>query len=127
MKRIVETSEAPAAIGPYSQGVTFEGKLLFTAGQIGLNPSTGEMVEGGIAEQTAQALNNLREIVVAGRSSIDQVLKVNIYLTDIENFGVVNKIYQKYFDAAQPARAVVQVAALPKNALIEIDCIAAAK
>jgi len=126
MHKIVTTLEAPAAIGPYSQGVISQGGFLFTAGQIGLNPHTGEMVEGGIEAETVQALENLIAVLSAGNSALNQILKVTIFLTNIDDFGLVNKIYSDYFTSEFPARSAVQVAALPKGALIEIECIAIA-
>ncbi len=127
MKRTIETSAAPAAIGPYSQGVTYNGALVFTAGQIGMDPSTGEIVEGGIEAQTIQALNNLRLVLDAGKSSLGNALKVTIFLVDMNDFNTVNDIYKNFFSESQPARSAVQVSGLPKGALIEIECIAAAK
>lgn len=124
MHRIINSLEAPAAIGPYSQGVISQGGILFTAGQIGLSPATGEIVEGGIKAETVQALENLRSILKAGNSSLDQVLKVTIFLKDMSAFNAVNKIYADYFASNYPARSAVQVAALPKDALIKIECIA---
>jgi 2-iminobutanoate/2-iminopropanoate deaminase len=126
MHKIVTTLEAPAAIGPYSQGMISQGGFLFTAGQIGLNPHSGDMVEGGIESETVQALENLIAVLSAGNSALNQILKVTIFLTNIDDFSRVNKIYADYFTSEYPARSVVQVAALPKGALIEIECIAIA-
>jgi len=124
MHKIVTILDAPAAIGPYSQGVISQGGFLFTAGQIGLNPQTGEMIEGGIESETVQALENLIAVLSAGNSALNQILKVTIFLTNIDDFSRVNEIYADYFTSEYPARSVVQVAALPKGALIEIECIA---
>lgn len=126
MKNIVETSKAPAAIGPYSQGVIYDGKLLFVAGQIGINPETGLMVEGGVEAETEQVMKNLGAILDKGISHYDKILKTTIYLTDIKNFAAVNEIYAKYFTDKPPARATIEVSALPKGALVEIDCVASA-
>lgn len=127
MKRVVETRKAPAAIGPYSQGTTYEGKLLFTAGQIGIDPATGELVPGGVAAQTERAMENLKAVLEAGLTTFDKVLKTTIYLTDLSHFAEVNEVYARYFEKGRyPARTTVQVAALPKGALVEIECIAGA-
>ncbi len=125
MHKIVTTLKAPAAIGPYSQAVISHSELLFTAGQIGLNPQTGELVAGGIDAEMVQALENLIAVLAAGNSALNQILKVTVFLTDIDDFSRVNKIYADYFTSEYPARSVVQVAALPKGALVEIECVAA--
>ena len=124
--KIITTLKAPAAIGPYSQGVISQNGFLFTAGQIGLNPATAEMVDGGIKPETVQALENLTAVLAAGNLSLSQVVKVTIFLTDINDFSSVNDIYADYFTSDYPARSVVQVSALPKGALIELECIAIA-
>jgi 2-iminobutanoate/2-iminopropanoate deaminase len=126
MKNVVETSHAPAAIGPYSQAVIYDGKLIFTAGQIGIDPATGELVPGGIGEQTVQVMENLNAVLDKGLSNFDRVLKTTIFLADIKDFTVVNEIYARYFTDKPPARSTIQVAALPKGARVEIECIAAA-
>lgn len=126
MKNVVETPKAPAAIGPYSQGVIYEGKLLFTAGQIGIDPATGELVPGGIEDQTVRVMDNLGAVLEKGLSNFDKVIKTTIFLTDIKNFAVVNEIYARYFHDKPPARSTVQVASLPKGALVEIECVASA-
>jgi len=127
LKNIIATHNAPAAIGPYSQGITYEGCLIFTAGQIGIDPSNGKMVDGGVEAQTEQALNNLREVLEAGRSTLSRILKVTIYLADMNDFTTVNEIYANFFPNEPPVRTAIQVAALPMGALIEIECIAASK
>lgn len=124
MHKIVTTLKAPAAIGPYSQAVISQSGLMFTAGQIGLNPQTGEMVSGGIVAETVQALENLIAVLSAGNSALNQILKVTIFLTNIDDFNKANEIYADYFTSEYPARSAIQVAALPKGALIEIECIA---
>ena len=128
-KQIISTPNAPAAIGPYSQGVVVTGKLLFTAGQGPLDPATGKIVPGGIEEQTTRTLENLKAILEAAGTSFDKVVKANVYLSDITNFAAMNAIYATYFapaGAVAPARSTVQVAALPKDSLVEIECIAQA-
>jgi len=124
MKHIIATNNAPQAIGAYSQGTVFAGRLLFTAGQLGMDPETGKLVEGGVGAQAEQALNNLRAIVEAGGSSLEGVLKTTIYLADIADFTIVNSVYATFFPTDPPARSAVAVAALPKGALVEIECIA---
>lgn len=123
MKKIITTDHAPAAIGPYSQAI-IHGPLVFTAGQIGLDPKTGTMVSGGIKEQTVQALKNLQAVLAAADINLDAVLKTTIYLIKPEDFTVVNEIYAGYFTSRPPARTTVFVAGLPKGALVEIDAVA---
>ncbi|SHI74848.1 endoribonuclease L-PSP [Malonomonas rubra DSM 5091] len=122
MERI-ETTKAPAAIGPYSQAVR-AGDYLFCSGQIPLLPDSGEMVAGGISEQTRQVMDNLGEVLAAAGADFSKVVKTTIYLSDLNDFAVVNDIYAEYFVSIAPARATVQVAALPKGALVEIDAVA---
>ena len=119
----IETEAAPAAIGPYSQAIV-AGGFLFTAGQIALDPATGKIVEGGIVEQTTRVLANLREVLAKSGASWADVVKSTVYLVDLADFPVVNEIYGKHFGNARPARSTVQVAALPRGGLIEIDLIA---
>lgn len=118
----VQTSKAPAAIGPYSQAIV-SGGMLFSSGQIALSPE-GVMVEGGVAEQTKQVLTNLSNVLEAGGSSLDKVVKTTIFLADMDDFTTVNAIYAEFFGTHKPARSTVAVKTLPKNALVEIDCIA---
>ncbi|MCA9438671.1 MAG: Rid family detoxifying hydrolase, partial [Candidatus Omnitrophica bacterium] len=118
------TSLAPQAIGPYYQAIEIEG-MLYVSGQIPLHPETGQMVEGGIVEQTKQVLRNLAQILTVGGSNLNYVVKTTIYMTDLSQFEEVNQLYAKAFGAHKPARSTVQVAALPKGALIEIDAVAA--
>ena len=124
MKKVVETSKAPAAIGPYSQAVINE-RVLYSAGQVGIDPATGNLVEGGVEAQTVQVMENLGAVLDSGLSNYDKILKTTIYLVDIKDFAAVNEIYARYFHDKPPARSTVQVTALPKGALVEIDCIAA--
>ncbi len=122
-KKIISTDAAPAAIGPYSQAIQ-SGDLLFCSGQIPLDPATGEMVDGGIEEQTRQVLRNLGAVLTAAGAHYDDLVKTTIYLTDLAHFPLVNGIYAGYVGDCAPARATVEVAALPKGALVEIDGIA---
>ena len=121
--RPVETKDAPAAIGPYSQAVR-AGDHLFLSGQVPIDPATGELVQGDIAAQTERVLDNLAAVLAAGGASFAKVVKTTIYLVDLGDFQVVNATYAKRFTSAPPARATVQVAALPKGARVEIDAIA---
>ncbi len=125
MKKTISTKNAPAAIGPYSQATILNG-FVFVSGQIPLDPATGELVEGGIAEQTARVMENLKAVLAAAGSSIEKVVKTTIYLKDLRDFAVVNDVYGRYFAADPPARATVEVARLPKDVRVEIDCIAEA-
>ena len=119
---LLHTDNAPAAIGPYSQAVKVNG-LLYTSGQIALTPA-GEMLENDIKKQTRQIFSNIKAILEDNETSIDQVIKVNIFLTDMNDFGIVNVLMAEFFGDHKPVRSTIQVAALPKNALIEMDCIA---
>jgi 2-iminobutanoate/2-iminopropanoate deaminase len=123
LKTIIKTDKAPAAIGPYSVGV-LSGSLIYTAGQIGLNPNTGEIVTGGIEVQTRQVLVNLQNILEAAGSSLDNVLKTTVFLKDMNDFAKMNAVYAEFFQQNPPARSAVQVAALPKNADVEIEAVA---
>jgi 2-iminobutanoate/2-iminopropanoate deaminase len=122
-RKRIHTDGAPAAIGPYSQAIE-SGGFVFTAGQIGLDPGTGEFVEGGVAEQAERALNNLSAVLEAAGSSMKDVVKTTLYLADMGDFVTVNEIYAGYFSQPFPARSAVQAADLPKGALVEIDAIA---
>lgn len=122
---IISTKNAPQAIGPYSQAIVANG-LIYTSGQIGLMPN-GEMAGNGIISQTNQALSNLKEVLEAGGSSMDKVIKTTIFLADMDDFVEVNGIYEKHFGSHKPARSTVAAKTLPKNALIEIECIAFVK
>ena len=119
----IETKHAPATIGPYSQAIK-AGDYLFCSGQIPLVPETGELIKGGIEAQTRQALTNLSQVLVAAGIDFSVVVKTTIYLADLADFAVVNEIYAGFFGGIAPARATVQVAALPKGARVEIDAIA---
>ncbi|RMF38973.1 MAG: RidA family protein [Chloroflexi bacterium] len=124
-RQIIATTDAPKAVGPYSQAVR-AGGFVFVAGQIGLDPATGQMVEGGIAAQTRQALENLRAILEAAGSGLDRVVKTTVYMADLNDFPTMNGIYAEFFPQGPPARATVGVAALPLGALVEIEAIALA-
>jgi 2-iminobutanoate/2-iminopropanoate deaminase len=119
----VETAKAPAAIGPYSQAIK-AGDFLYCSGQVPLIPATGELVAGGIEKQTRQSLDNLQQVLSEAGVDFNSVVKTTIYLTDLGDFTVVNEIYAGYCGDIAPARATVQVAALPKGASVEIDAIA---
>lgn len=121
MLEITATKKAPQAIGPYSQAISANG-MVYTSGQIGLTPS-GELVQG-IEAQTRQVLENLSEVLKASNSSLKQVIKTTIFLSDMEYFGIVNGIYAEFFGDHKPARSTVAVKTLPKDALVEIECIA---
>jgi 2-iminobutanoate/2-iminopropanoate deaminase len=120
----VTTEKAPGAIGPYSQGVVANG-FLFTAGQIPLDPVAGKIVDGGIVEQTNRVMENLQEVLRAAGASWGDVVKTTVYLHDLAHFPTVNEVYGKWLGDARPARSTVQVAALPRGALVEIDVVAA--
>ncbi len=122
-KQIISTNNAPAAIGPYSQG-TIIGNLVFTSGQLPIDPATGVMPEG-VAAQAEQSLKNVQAILEAAGSSMDKALKVTVFMADMNDFATVNGVYEKYFKSDYPSRSAVQVARLPKDALIEIEAIAA--
>lgn len=119
----VSSKDAPKAIGPYSQAIKANG-LLFTSGQVGLDPATGELVSGGFAAQVRRAFENLKSVLSAGGSDFNKVTKATVYLTDMANFQTMNGIYSEYFGDHKPARTTVAVSGLPKAALIEIDLVA---
>ena len=121
----ISTKQAPAAIGPYSQAIE-HGGLIFVSGQLPIDPSTGNFPEGGISEQTRQSLTNIRAILEEAGSSMDQVLKTIVFLADMGDFANMNAVYSEFFSAPFPARCAVAVKTLPKDALVEIECIAAA-
>jgi reactive intermediate/imine deaminase len=123
---IVSTQNAPAAIGPYSQAIK-AGDLVFISGCIPLDPRTAQVVEGGIAEQTEQALKNLQAVVEASGSSVGKVVKTTVFLKSMDDFMLVNLLYAKFFGEHKPARSAVEVARLPKDVLFEIECIASLK
>mgnify|MGYP006283523809 CR=1 FL=1 len=122
--KTVCSGDAPTAIGPYSQAVQC-GDMVFVSGQLGLDPESMTLVEGGVAEQTRQAMKNLRAILVAAGSSLRRTVKVRIYLADIADFAKVNEVYAEFMEAPYPARSCIAAAGLPKNALVEIEAISA--
>jgi 2-iminobutanoate/2-iminopropanoate deaminase len=125
MKRqIVATDAAPKAVGPYSQAV-WAGDLLFCAGQIPLEPATGNVVPGGIAEQATRVLENIRGLLQSQGLDFNNVVKSTVFLSDMNNFAAMNEVYAKFFTKEPPARSTVQVARLPKDALVEIEVVAA--
>ena len=124
IKQIVQTDHAPKAIGPYSQAVIYKG-IAYLSGQIPLDPATGQVVEGGIAEQTEQVMRNLKAVLEASSSSFKQVLKTTVFLADMAEFPKMNEVYATYFPDDPPARATVQAAGLPRGVRVEIECIAA--
>ena len=122
-KRIVQTAQAPSAIGPYSQAIGIDG-FLYTSGQIALNPENMEMMNGEIEEETEWVLKNIEAILKADGMRRNQIIKTTVYLTDLGEFSRMNQVYEKFFADTKPARACIQVVALPKGAKVEIDAIA---
>ncbi len=123
-RQIISTENAPAAIGPYSQGVKASGTFVFTAGQIAIDPATGEMVGRTIEEQTHQVLKNLRAVLRAAGADLSDVVKTTVFLADLSHFARMNEVYQQYFRENPPARSAFDGLNLPKGALIEMECIA---
>lgn len=126
MLSVINTANAPAAIGPYSQAIKV-GDLVFTSGQIPINPATGELVPGGVEEQAQQVLKNLKAVLEAAGTSLDSVVKTTVFIKDMNDFAKINAIYATYFTSNPPARSCVEVARLPKDVLIEIEAIAEVK
>ena len=124
-RKLNSTDQAPGAVGPYSQGVLVDG-WLWTCGQIGLDPATGEMVGEDAATQAEQVLRNLQAVLAAGGCAMDQVVRTTVYLTSMDDFAAVNEVYAGFFSSGPPARSCVEVRGLPKGALIEIDAVARA-
>lgn len=123
-KRVIYTEKAPEPIGPYSQGIVAEGKLLFVSGQIPIDPETGELVTGPVEKQAEQAIRNLLEVVKAAGGSAENVVKVTVYITDMGAYSKFNEVYERYFSRSKPARAVVEVSGLPKGVAVEVEAIA---
>ena len=123
MKQIISTTDAPAAVGPYSQAVRV-GQFIFTAGQIPLDPKSGQIVSGDISEQTRRVLDNLTAVLKAEGLTFNHIVKTTIFLMDMNDFQAVNEVYASYFSAQPPARSTVEVSGLPKGARVEIECIA---
>lgn len=126
MKQVLKTENAPKALGPYSQGIK-AGCLMFLSGQLGLDPKTNDFAVGGVAEQTHQALTNLKYVIESGGSSMENVVKTTVFLKDMNDFQTMNTVYAEFFKSEPPARSTVQVAALPKNGLVEIEAIVKAE
>ena len=125
MRKIIQTDKAPTPVGPYNQGVVASGSLLFVAGQIPLDAATGELVGTDVAAQTEKSIQNLRAVIEAAGSELSQVVKISVFLKDMNDFAAMNEVYAKHFgDENAPARACVEVARLPKDVLVEIECIA---
>ncbi|MCT7961240.1 RidA family protein [Laspinema sp. D1] len=125
-KTIIQTEQAPAPVGPYNQAIVATGQFVFVAGQICLDPNTGTLIgEGDVVKQTIQVMANLNAILTAAGATFHDVVKTTVFLADMNDFAAMNAVYAKYFDeATAPARATVQVSRLPKDVLVEIDCIA---
>lgn len=123
MSKVIETKKAPAAVGPYSQGI-ITGNLVFTSGQLPIIPESGELISDDIEKATERSLENVKEILEEAGTSLDKTIKVNIFLKNMADFGKVNEIYSKYFKENKPARSCVEVSNLPKNGIIEIEAIA---
>ena len=121
----VSTDKAPAAIGPYSQAIAC-GDLIFCSGQVALDPASGELLDGSVADQTRRAMDNLGAVLAAAGTAFSRVVKTTIYLADMNDFVAVNEVYAEYFEGDPPARATIGVSGLPKGARVEIDCIARA-
>jgi 2-iminobutanoate/2-iminopropanoate deaminase len=124
-RKIIQTDQAPAPVGPYNQAIAVTGQLVFVAGQIPLDPVTGQIVGETVAEQTERAIANLKAILEAAGTSLQDVVKTTVFLADMNDFGAMNAVYAQYFDeATAPARACVEVSRLPKDVRVEIECIA---
>lgn len=123
---VIQTPQAPAPVGPYNQAIRATGRMVFCSGQIALNPSTGEIVgQGDVAQQTVQVMQNLEAVLKAAGATWADVVKTTVFLADMNDFATVNSVYARYFDEAiAPARACVEVARLPKDVQVEVDCIA---
>ncbi|MGH7493985.1 MAG: RidA family protein [bacterium] len=125
MREVIKTTQAPAAVGPYSQGIRIPGgSLLFTAGQVALDAATGQMIEGDIRVQTRRTLENVKAILTAAGSSLANVVKATVFMTDLGEFAAMNETYREFFPQNPPARTTVEVRALPRGAKIEIETIA---
>jgi 2-iminobutanoate/2-iminopropanoate deaminase len=125
LRQIINTENAPAPVGPYNQAIRVAGEMVFVSGQICLDPATGTLVGQDVSEQTHQVLQNLDAVLAAAGSGLDQVVKTTVFLKDMNDFPAMNQVYAQYFaETTAPARACVEVARLPKDVLVEIDCIA---
>lgn len=122
--KVINTDKAPAAVGPYSQAIEVNG-FVFASGQLPIDPSTGVFAEGGVKEQTRQSLTNVKNMLTAAGLGLENVVKTTVFLSDMANFAAMNEVYSEFFSEPFPARSAVAVKALPKNALVEVECIAA--
>lgn len=122
MKKEISTKNAPAAIGPYSQAIEVNG-MIYTSGMIPINPQTGELVTGSVEEQAEQAFSNLKALIEASGSSMDKVVKTVVFIKNMDDFGKINAIYEKYFTEPYPARSCVEVARLPKDVVLEVEAV----
>ena len=122
-REIIHTDQAPRAVGPYSQAIRLD-SLVFTAGQIAIDPTTNKFIDGNIEQQTRQVLNNLSAVLEEAGSSLNQVIKTTVFLSDMDNYAALNGVYTEFFSEAKPARSTVAVAKLPLGALVEIECVA---
>jgi 2-iminobutanoate/2-iminopropanoate deaminase len=123
MKKIVKTGQAPNPVGPYNQAIIANG-FVFTAGQIAIDPATNQLLPGGIQEQTRRVLNNLKAVLVAAGTDLKKVVKTTVFLKNMDDFSQMNEVYAEFFTANAPARSAVEVSRLPKDVLVEIECIA---
>lgn len=123
MKKVIQTTQAPAAIGPYSQAIRID-NMLFASGQLGIDPVTGNFVEGGVKEQTFQVFKNIRAILEEAQFTMQDIVKTTVFLADMSDFATVNEVYASHFEGDYPARSAVAVKTLPKNGLLEIEVIA---
>lgn len=126
MKQVINSDQAPGAIGPYSQAIKANG-FLFVSGQLPVVPASGQFAEGGVAAQTRQSLENVKAILTAAKCTLDDVVKTTVFIKDMNDFATVNAVYAEYFSRECPARACIEVARLPKDALVEIEVIAVCK
>jgi 2-iminobutanoate/2-iminopropanoate deaminase len=122
--QVIRTEKAPAPIGPYSQAISVAGRFIFSAGQIAIDPTSGQFVQGDIKAQTRRVLENLKAVLEAGGSGLEEVVKTTVYLKSMEEFAAMNEVYAEFFAASAPARSTVEVARLPRDAKVEIDVIA---
>lgn len=123
-KQIIATEKAPAALGPYSQGIVASGELIFVSGQIPIDPATNTLIDGDVTAQTTRCMENIKAVLAEAGVGMDAIVKTTIFVKDMNNFAIVNEAYGKYFESAAPARGCVEVARLPKDVQVEIEAIA---